>query len=139
MMNMTMSPAMLASKALIGRVALAAIFIILGFTKIGGFDGMVAYASAYNVPFPEVAIVLAVIIEFVGGIMIAVGWKTRWAAEALAVFLIVTTLFFHTDFSDQMQMTMFLKNLAIFGGVLLLLAHGPGKYSLDERMKKSAT
>ncbi len=122
--------------ALIGRVCLAAIFIILGATKISGFDGMVGYAASAGMPFPEIAIVLAIIIELGGGLMIALGWKTRWAAKALAVFLIVVTYFFHMNLADQGQMTMFLKNLSIFGGVLMLIAHGAGAYSIDAKMKK---
>ena len=122
--------------ALIGRLSLAAIFIIMGFAKIGGYDGMVQFATSANVPFPEVAIVLAIIIELGGGLMIALGLKTRWAAKALAVFVLATMYFFHMNLADQGQMTMFLKNLAIFGGLLMLLAHGAGAYSIDAKMKK---
>ncbi len=123
--------------SLIGRVLLAAVFIILGFAKISGFAVMSDFAAANNVPFPDLAIVIAIVIELGGGLMIALGWKTKLAALAVIVFLIPVTYYFHTNFADPMQMTMFLKNLSILGGVLLLATYGPGKYSLDEMMKKA--
>lgn len=122
--------------ALIGRVSLAVLFIFFGYAKIGGFAGMVAYAASAGMPFPEVAIVLAIIIELGGGLMIALGWKTGWAAKALAVFTLVAMFFFHLNLADQAQLTMFLKDLSIFGGLLMLLAHGAGAYSLDAKMMK---
>lgn len=121
---------------LIGRITLAAIFVIFGFTKIGTFTGMVAYASASGVPFPELAIVIAIIVELLGGLMIAVGYKTKWAALAIAIFLIPVTYYFHRNFADPVNMTMFWKNASIFGGMLVLAASGAGRYSLDARFTK---
>lgn len=122
--------------SLLGRIFLAAIFIILGFAKISSFAVMSDFAEANGVPFPDLAIIVAIVLELGGGLMIALGWKTKLAALALFVFLIPVTYYFHTNFLDPMQMTMFLKNLSIMGGMLLLAAYGPGKYSLDEMMGK---
>lgn len=122
--------------SLVGRIFLAAIFIILGFAKISSFAVMSDFAAANNVPFPDLAIVVAIVIELVGGLMIALGWKTKLASLVVFLFLIPVTYYFHTNFLDPMQMTMFLKNLSIMGGMLLLAAYGPGKYSLDEMMMK---
>lgn len=122
--------------ALVGRITLAVIFVFFGFTKIGTFAGMVAYAAASGVPFPELAIVVAIIVELLGGLMIVVGYKTKWAALAIALFLIPVTYFFHRNFADPVNMTMFWKNASIFGGMLVLAAHGAGKYSLDAKFTK---
>lgn len=122
--------------ALIGRVTLSLIFILGGFGKITGFAGSVAYAASAGMPFPELGIVVAILIEFVGGIMLLVGYKTRLAALALAVLIVPINYYFHADFAQQLQMTMFMKNVAIFGGMLMASAHGAGKYSVDSWMQK---
>ncbi len=122
--------------ALIGRVTLSLIFILGGFGKITGFAGSVAYAASAGMPFPELGIVVAILIEFVGGIMLLVGYKTRLAALALAVLIVPINYYFHADFAQQLQMTMFMKNVAILGGMLMASAHGAGKFSVDSWMQK---
>ena len=82
---------------------------------------------------PGVLLPLVVLLEIAGGLMILVGWKTKWAAIALAGFSVVAAAIFHNNFADQMQMILFMKNIAIAGGFLLLSAHGAGAYSLDNR------
>lgn len=121
---------------LVARVSLAAIFVIFGFTKIGGFAAMVAYSESVNLPFPELGVAVALVVELVGGLMILFGFKTRLAALAIAILLIPINVYFHMNFADQLQMTMFMKNLAIFGGMLMLAAYGAGKYSVDAMMAK---
>lgn len=121
---------------LVGRVTLAMIFVIMGYMKLMGFAGTVAYAAAAGVPLPEIAIVVAVLVELVGGLMILVGYKAKWAALATAVFLIPVTYYFHSDFSQQLNVVMFLKNLSIFGGMILLAVAGAGKYSVDHMWSK---
>lgn len=134
----SITPQKTAWLALVGRVFIAAIFIILGFAKISSFAVMSDFAAGNGVPFPDLAIVVAIIVELGGGLMIALGWKTRLAALATFLFLIPVTYYFHTNFADPMQMTMFLKNLSIMGAMLMIAAYGPGQYSLDEMMKKKA-
>lgn len=123
---------------LIGRIALAGIFIVFGVIKITAFAGMVAFATVAGVPFPTLAIVGAIVVELLGGLMILVGYKTKWVALAIALFLIPVTYYFHRNFADQINMTMFFKNLSIFGGMLLLASHGAGKYSLDVLLHKKS-
>jgi putative oxidoreductase len=123
--------------ALIGRIALALIFIASGFDKLMGFDGTVGYIKGQGVPLPEVAAAIAVVIELGGGLAILAGWMTRWAALALIVFLIVISPIFHNFWSmsgeDRMiNQIMFMKNLSILGGFLVLYAFGPGRYSIDK-------
>lgn len=120
---------------LLARVFIAPLFLIPGYGKIVGFAGSVAYATAFNVPFPEIAIVLAIIIEIGAGLMLLFGWKTSWAALALLVFAVVTALFFHSNFADQAQMVSFLKNFAIAGGLMYVKMMGAGAYSLDAKLK----
>lgn len=124
--------------ALLGRVLLALIFVISGFGKITGFDGTVAYMAAKGMPMPQVALVGAIAIEFIGGLMLVVGWKTRWAALAIFLFLIPTTIIFHNPAGlppaeAQAQMINLLKNVSIMGGMLLLAVFGRGAWSLDKR------
>ena len=123
--------------ALLGRILLAGIFVISGFGKITGFEGTVSEIASKGLPLPQVLAVIAILIEFVGGLAIAAGWKTRWAALAFIVFMIVITPIFHGYWAappDQVmdQQINFMKNVSILGGSLLLFAFGPGRYSVDK-------
>ena len=125
------------SVALIGRVLLALMFIISGWQKLTGFSDTVDFIATKGLPLPQLLAVIAVLIELGAGLAIAFGWKTRWAALAMVVFLIVITPIFHSFWNvpaDQvmMQQINFMKNLTILGGMLVLFAWGPGRYSLDE-------
>jgi putative oxidoreductase len=82
---------------------------------------------------PGILLPLVIILEFGGGLALIVGLFTRWAALALAIFSLLAAVFFHTNFADQMQSIMFMKNLAIAGGLLLLVRHGGGELSIDAR------
>ena len=122
---------------LVGRVLLALIFIIAGFGKITGFDGTVGYMQAYNVPMTQVLAVLAIIVELGGGLMIAVGWKARWAAAAIFIFVLIASFIFHAFWAvpadqAQLQNIMFMKNLAIMGGMLYVIVYGSGPLSVDK-------
>lgn len=114
-----------------GRILLAVIFILAGFNKIPAIEGNVGYMEAYGVP--GILIWPTIIVEIVGGLMLAIGLKARWAAAALAAFTLLSALIFHTDFADANQMTAFMKNLAITGGMLYVIAFGAGALSVDER------
>jgi putative oxidoreductase len=114
-----------------GRILLATIFILSGFTKIGGYDGTQGYMEAMGVPGALLPIVIAT--ELGGGLLIALGLWTRLSALALAGFTLLAAVLFHRNFGDQMQMILFLKNLAIAGGFLVLFARGAGALSLDAR------
>jgi putative oxidoreductase len=115
----------------IGRLLLALIFVMSGFGKISGYEATQGYMAAMGVPGNLLPLVI--ITEVVGGLAIILGWKTRIAAFALAGFSILSALLFHTNFADQIQMIMFMKNLAIAGGFLVLFSHGPGAYAMDNR------
>jgi len=120
----------------IGRVLLALIFIISGYNKIGGFEQTAAMMASKGLPIAQVLLVLTIIIELGGGLMLLLGWRARWAALAIFLWLIPTTLIFHAFWGldpaqVQMQQTQFMKNLAIMGGMMYVIAFGPGSYSLS--------
>jgi putative oxidoreductase len=117
--------------SLIARILLAQIFILAGFSKIGGFAGTQGYMESVGVP--GMLLPLVILLELGGGLAILVGWQTRLVSYALAAFTIIAAIIFHSHLADQTQMIMFMKNFAIAGGFLLLAEHGAGGYSLDNR------
>jgi len=116
---------------LVARVFLGHIFILAGLSKVGAYEGTQGYMDAMGVP--GALLPLVILFEVGAGLAILAGWKTRWAAIALAGFSVVSAAIFHNNFGDQTQMIMFMKNVAIAGGFLLLASHGAGAYSLDNR------
>ena len=117
--------------ALTGRILLALMFVMSGFTKISAYAGTQQFMEAVGVP--GVLLPLVILLELVGGLMIAAGFFTRVTALALAGFTLVSAVLFHANFGDQVQMIMFMKNLSIAGGFLMLVAFGPGALSIDAR------
>jgi putative oxidoreductase len=119
---------------LVGRTFLAAIFLMSGLGKIGAYAGTAAYMASAGVPAALLPAVIA--LEVVGAIAITLGWKTRISALLLGGFTLLSGAIFHSNFADQIQMIMFMKNVAITGGFLLLVANGAGTLSLDRRLSK---
>jgi putative oxidoreductase len=117
-----------------GRVLLAALFLLAGLSKLGAYSATAAYMTSAGVPGALLPAVIAT--EVLGALAIILGWKTRVVATLLAGFSLLTALTFHTNFGDQTQMIMFLKNVSIAGGFLLLIANGAGRYSVDRRLAK---
>ncbi len=118
---------------LAGRILLALMFLLAGISKITGYAGTAAYMASAGVPGALLPLVIA--LEVGGALAIIVGFQTRLVALALAGFSIVAAALFHSNFADQMQMTMFLKNVSVAGGFLILAANGPGAWSLDAKRK----
>jgi putative oxidoreductase len=132
-----MNPNTQALAALAGRVLLAVIFIISGFGKIPGFEGTVGYIASKGLPMPQLVAVGTIVVELGGGILLAIGYKARWAALALAVFTLLAAILFHNFWAVEAAQKMaqqinFLKNVAITGGMLMVFAFGPGRYSVDK-------
>jgi putative oxidoreductase len=120
---------------LIARLMLGHIFLIAGLQKISGYEGTQGYME--SVGLPGMLLPLVILVEVGGGLGIMIGWQTKLAAIALAVFSLASAAFFHNNFSDQIQVIMFMKNIAIAGGLMLLVAYGAGSYSVDNRLIKS--
>lgn len=122
---------------LIGRICMAWLFVPAGWGKIAGFSGTAAYVASAGLPLPPLMTAIAIVIEIGAGLMLLVGYKARWAAAALALFTIVAAFGFHHYWSmppEQvaMQKINFNKNVAIFGGLLFIVAFGAGRFSFDE-------
>jgi putative oxidoreductase len=124
--------------ALTGRVLLALMFIVSGFGKLTNIAGTAGYIASGGLPAPAVLAVLVGLLELVGGLALAAGFKARWAALALGVFTILASLLFHQFWAvpaDQqfVQQLMFMKNLAVAGGMFIVVALGAGPASVDAR------
>lgn len=119
--------------SVIARVLLAHIFVMAGLSKMGGaaYAGTQGYMESMGVP--GMLLPLVILLEAGGGLALIIGWQTRWASYALAGFSVLAAIIFHSNLADQMQMILFMKNLAITGGLLLIAEHGAGAYSLDNR------
>jgi putative oxidoreductase len=114
-----------------GRILLALLFLLSGIGKISAYSGTAAYMASTGVPGALLPVVIAT--EVLGAAAIIIGYKTRIVAFLMAGFTLVTALLFHNNFQDQIQMIMFLKNVSIAGGFLLLVANGAGPLSVDRR------
>jgi putative oxidoreductase len=118
--------------ALVARVLLAVIFVLAGLGKLAAIEATTGYIASVGLPFAQVLCFATIAFEVIGGALLIAGYKTRAVAIALGLFSIVAGAIFHSDFADQMQLTSFLKNLAIAGGMFQLAAFGPGRFSLDK-------
>ncbi len=119
-----------------GRVFIALIFVVAGYSKIGGYAGTVAYMESTGVPGLLLPLVIA--LELGGGLLIIAGFQTRIVAFLLSGFCLASAALFHNNFADQMQSILFMKNVAIAGGFLFLVVHGAGTFSVDGKLRKSA-
>jgi len=117
--------------SLIGRILLVLIFLNSGIEKIGNFEGTAQYMIKFGMPYTSFFLFGAIVLELLGSMTIMLGYFTRFGAFLLIIFLIPTTLIFHTDFSDQIQVIMFMKNVSMLGGCFLTLSFGAGRFSLD--------
>ena len=121
-----------------GRLLLASLFLPPGIGKLTGFAGTVSYISSVGLPMPQVAAVLALVVEIVGSLALIAGYGTRLAALALGLFTLVASFFFHAYWAvpaDQVMVTqlLFFKNIGVVGGLLTLAAWGAGDWSMDAR------
>jgi putative oxidoreductase len=119
---------------LAARILLSAMFFMAGLSKIGAYAGTQGYMESQGVPGFLLPLVIGV--EVIAPVLLVVGWQTRYAAIALAGFTAAAALMFHLNFADQIQSIMFMKNMAIAGGLLVLATHGAGELSLDSKLAK---
>jgi len=116
---------------LCARILISALFFINGIFKIMNYDGAISWMEGYGVP--GVLLIPAILLEVLGPVLIILGYKTKITAAILSLFCLITAIIFHNDFSDQMQLTSFLKNIALSGGFLFLVINGSKKFSLDNK------
>ncbi|MCC5832122.1 MAG: DoxX family protein [Chlamydiales bacterium] len=120
----------------LGRLLISLIFILSGLGKILDFQGAVEQLRGYEIDLAYFFILIALLLQLIGGILLLLGWFTRFAVVILMIFLLPTTLIFHgfwnyTGDKMELELVMFLKNLAIFGGLLAFFSFGPGRWSID--------
>jgi putative oxidoreductase len=123
---------------LAGRVLLALMFVWSGVGKLTNLDGTAGYIAAGGLPMPDLLAVVVALFELIAGVALAVGWHARWAALALGVFTLLASALFHQFWAvpaaqQMVQQLMFLKNMAVAGGMFIVAALGPGPLSLDNR------
>ena len=113
----------------LGRIFLSALFLIEGLGKISMKEDVVVYMEDYGVP--GILFIPAIILEILFPLLLIAGYRTRWVASIMALFTFAVAIIFHTDFSEGLQMMLFLKDIAIAGGFMIIIVYGPGKISLD--------
>ena len=131
------------ASALIGGVLIAALFIPAGISKIGGFEGTVGYIASVGLPLATAGAIVAILVEVVAGAALLVGYRTKQAALVLALFTLVATVLFHNFWAmpeDQafMQQLMFMKNIAVVGGLLVVAALGGGAWAIQREQAAQA-
>lgn len=114
---------------LISRILLSVLFIVAGYGKITGYEGTAAYMASMHVP--SFFLPLVILLELGGGLAIVFGFLTRFTSLFISGFTIIAAVIFHNNFSDDMQQLMFMKDMSIAGGFLILGLFGAGKYSID--------
>ncbi len=116
-----------------GRLFLSALFLIEGSGKISMREDVIMYMEEYGVP--GILFIPATALEILFPLFLILGYKTKWAASIMAIFTFVVAIIFHTNFDEGMQTILFLKDIAIAGGFMIIIAYGPGKISLDHYFK----
>jgi len=126
--------------ALLGRFLLALMFVLAGYTKIGGFEGIASYIGSKGLPLPQLVAAGTIVLELVAGLALMAGYRARWAAGALAVFTVLATVIFHAFWGapaaqQRVEYLLFIKNVAVVGGLLMVVALGAGRWSVDARRR----
>ena len=121
----------------LGRILLAVLFVMSGVSKLTDPAGTIGCIQSAGLPLPNIAYGIALTVELLGGILLIAGYRTRLVALVLAVFTVAAAIGFHAHFADQNQMIHFMKNIAITGGLLQVVAFGAGAFSLDSRLGKA--
>jgi putative oxidoreductase len=121
------------SSELLGRILIVGLFLLSGISKLGAYTATAGYMVSMGVPSGVLPLVIAT--EVLGSLAVILGWRTRVVSFLMAGFTLLTAVLFHSNFADQMQMIMFMKNVSIAGAFLLLTVHGAGPISLDSKSR----
>jgi putative oxidoreductase len=123
----------------IGRILIGVPFAMSGLSKLAAYGQTTAMIAAAGLPFPPLAFAVAVAVELGGGLLLVLGYQVRPIAFALAVFSVTAAVSFHSNFADQNQMIHFLKDVMLAGGLLQIVAFGPGAISVEQWRRKIGT
>ena len=116
---------------LFGRILISTLFLVNGLSKINNYENTIIWMESFNLP--GFFLVPAIVLEIVAPIFVIIGFKTKVAAASISLFCLATAIIFHSDFSDQAQLTAFLKNIALSGGFIFLVVNGSKGFSLDKK------
>jgi len=116
---------------LFGRILISILFLLNGLFKINNYENTIGWMESFNLP--GFLLIPAIVLEVLAPILVIIGYKTKVAAASLSLFCLATAIIFHNDFSDQVQLTSFLKNIALSGGFIFLVINGPKGFSLDKK------
>ena len=116
---------------LFGRILISTLFLVNGLSKINNYENTIIWMESFNLP--GFFLVPAILLEIVAPIFVIIGYKTKVAAASISLFCLATAIIFHNDFSDQVQLTAFLKNIALSGGFIFLVVNGPKGFSLEKK------
>ncbi len=118
---------------LLGRVLISSLFLISAYNKLFSIDGTMGWMEGYGVP--GLLIYPTIVLEIILPLFVIVGYKARASSALLAIFCILTAFIFHFDFSEQIQLILFLKNISLAGGFLFIVANGTKDWSIDRKKK----
>ena len=121
----------------LGRIFLSTLFLIEGINKIFNYEGTIQYMESFSAP--EYLAIPAIILEILFPLLLILGYQTKISALVMTIFTIVVTIIFHTNFDDHMQFITFFKDAAIAGGFIIIFVNGPGRFSLDYKLKSNKT
>ena len=116
---------------LFGRILISILFLLNGLFKINNYENTIGWMESFDLP--GFLLIPAIVLEVLAPILVIIGYKTKVAAASLSLFCLATAIIFHNDFSDQVQLTSFLKNIALSGGFIFLVINGPKGFSLDKK------
>ncbi len=129
---MKMSTALLPWAPLIARILVGGMFLMSGINKLTDFANTVQFAQSVGLPSPELAIIIAIVAEVLGGLSVLLGYRIFWGGLILVLFTVATSVIFHADFGDQIQMILFTKNMGIVAALLYMMRFGSGKLSIEK-------
>ena len=118
---------------LLGRILISSLFLISAYNKLFSIDGTMRWMEGYGVP--GLLIYPTIVLEIILPLFVIVGYKARASSALLAIFCILTAFIFHFDFSEQIQLILFLKNISLAGGFLFIVANGTKDWSIDRKKK----
>lgn len=130
------NPGVVSAACVLGRILISVLFLVSGISKVTTPAATIAYIASAGLPFPQLGLVIGIMVELVLAPALVLGYRTRWVAAVIAAYCVGTAIFFHRGFADPNMLLHFFKNIAMAGGLLQIVAFGPGGFSLDARLAR---